>query len=261
MKKSEIYGIISSVVACLLLFLLLWFVHMRINVPVEDEGIMVSFGNADSGAGYAEDMMARTTPVSPPPVESRPSQNDLMTQEDPSLALPEESEEERKRKAEQAEWQRKQREEQERLAAEKRAQEAALAEQRRKEHEAIDKANKLGGLFGNKPNGSGSGSSQGDKYEGNPLGKGTSGGNSWSLNGRNLVGRISTPAYERNLEGTVVVSIRVDASGKVVSATIGGGTISDPTLREAARKAALTTRFSAGKGEASGSITFNFRLK
>lgn len=261
MKKSEIYGIVSSVVACLLLFLLLWFVHMRINVPEKDEGIMVSFGNADSGAGYAEEMMTRTTPVSPPPIESRPSQNDLMTQDDPSLELPEESEEERKRKAEQVEWQRKQREEQERLAAEKRAQEIALAERRRKEQEAINKANKLKELFGNTPSSSGSGTTQDDKYGGNPLGKDKSDEHFWLLKGRNLVGRISTPAYERNLEGTVVVNIRVDASGKVVSATIGGGTISDPTLREAARKAALTTRFSAGKGEASGSITFNFRLK
>jgi hypothetical protein len=35
-------------------------------------------------------------------------------------------------------------------------------------------------------------------------------GNSWSLNGRNLVGNLITPRYEQNVEGEVTVNIRVN---------------------------------------------------
>lgn len=263
MKKSELYGMIGSAIACLLLFLLLWFINMGITPPPEEEGIIVSFGSADAGGGYGETpQTAAVEPVSPPPTPAQPTPNDLMTQEDESLAMAEQSKEEARRKvAQEAEEQRRrEREEQERIAAEQRAREAALAEQRKREQEAIDRANKMGGLFGNNQNSDGNGNTQGNTTEGNPLGKGTSGGNSWSLNGRSLHGKITTPAYERNVEGRVVVNIRVDASGRVIAASVGASTISDPVVREAARKAALSTRFSAGSSEVSGSITFNFRL-
>lgn len=261
MKQSEIYGLIGSILTCVLIFLLLWFLYMNVETPEEEEGIMVSIGNADAGGGWQESQMSESTPVAPPPTPTMPSQNDLMTQDDESLALAEQRKQEaRKKAAEEAERIRKQKEEEARIAAEKAAREAALAEQRRQEQEKIDKANKLGGLFGNNSSGNGSGNSTGNQFEGNPLGKGTSGGNSWSVNGRNLKGNIVKPSYNSNIEGSVIVTIRVNASGRVISANVTGGTISDPQLREAARQAALKTVFSEGKDEVTGVITFNFKL-
>lgn len=262
MKQSEIYGMIGSALFCVILFLLLWFLYINVEKPEEDEGIMVSIGNMDAGGGWQEQQMTESTPVAPPPAPATPSHNDLLTQDDESLALAEQRKQEARRKAaEEAERIRKQKEEEARIAAEKAAQEAALAEQRRKEQEAIDKANKLGGLFGQNTTGSGSGNTQGNQYEGNPLGQGNSEGNSWSVNGRRLKGNIARPQYNRNVEGRVVVAIRVNAAGRVVSATVTGGTIADSDIREAARQAALRTVFSEGKDEVSGIITFNFKLK
>jgi len=261
MKQSEIYGLIGSILTCVLMFLLLWFLYMNVETPQEDEGIMVSIGNAEAGGGWQEEQMNQSTPVAPPPTPAAPSQNDLMMQDDESLALAEQRKQEaRKKAAEEAERIRRQKEEEARIAAEKAAREAALAEQRRLEQEKIDKANKLGGLFGNNTTGSGSGNTTGTQFEGNPLGKGTSGGNSWSVYGRNLKGNIVKPSYNSNIEGTVIVTIRVNATGRVISANVTGGTISDAQLREAARQAALKTMFSGGKDEVTGIITFNFKL-
>lgn len=262
MKQSEIYGLIGSILTCVLIFLLLWFLYMNVEVPDEEEGIMVSIGNADAGGGWQESQMSESTPVAPPPTPTMPSQNDLMTQEDESLALAEQRKQEaRKKAAEEAERIRKQKEEEARIAAEKAAREAALAEQRRQEQEKIDKANKLGGLFGNNTSGNGSGNTTGNQYEGNPLGKGTSGGHSYSVNGRYPKGEIVTPSDNSNIEGTVIVTIRVNATGRVISANVTGGNISTPQVREAARQAALKTVFTEGKDEVTGIITFNFKLK
>jgi TonB family protein len=73
---------------------------------------------------------------------------------------------------------------------------------------------------------------------------------------------LSKPSYENNIEGRITVSIRVDANGKVIGATIGSPTnISDVKTRNAAVNAAKSTRFTAGNGISTGSITYNFRLK
>ncbi len=261
MRESRIYGIVSSLVVCLIVLLILLFVQMGYAPVPEEEGIVVSFGSEDFGGGYGETAeTAPTPPVAPPPTETTPSENDLMTQEnDESLALEQEKEDEEKARAEEA---RRLREKEEaRILAEQIAKEKAEAERKRKEQEAKDNAAKLGSLFGSHPNSEGSGNSEGDTKEGNPVGKGTSGGNSWSLNGRNLMGRLAEPSYDKNVEGEVVVRIRVNEKGRVTSATIGGGTISDKGTQDAAIKAALSARFTSGDHEVIGSITYNFRLR
>jgi TonB family protein len=93
------------------------------------------------------------------------------------------------------------------------------------------------------------------------LGKGNSDGNSWSLSGRSLTGRLVSPSYDKNVEGKITVNIRVNESGNVISATIGSPTtISDAQTRNAAISAAKLTRFSSGREVSSGSITYNFKL-
>lgn len=262
MSKSQIYGVIGSAVACVLVLLLLLFVYMGTVQEPEDEGIMVSFGDTETGAGYGEKQETVATPVAPLPTPSTPSNNDLMTQDEESLALQEQRKEDARKKAEQAELQRKQREEQARLEAERIAKEKAEAERQRKEQEAIDNASKLGGLFGSNQGSTGTGNTTGNTREGNPAGQGTSGGHSWSLNGRDLQGKLTEPSYENNVEGTVVVVIRVNEAGAVISATVGAGTtISDTATRNAAMRAAKTAKFTTGKNEVSGTITYKFKLK
>lgn len=264
MRKPQFLGIVGSALSMLMLLLILLFIYINQTPPFEDEGIMVSFGDMATGGGYdPTPQEAIAEPTTPPPTPSAPTQNDLMTQEnEESLALQEQRKEERRKQAAQAELARKQREEESaRREAERIARERVLAEERRKQ-EAIDKANKMGGLFGNNAPAEGMGNTEGSNHEGNPAGKGESGGNSWSLNGRNLMETIAQPSYNSNVEGRVVVSIRVNSSGQVVSAARGlGTTISDASVLNAAIEAAKKTQFSAGTGEVSGSITYNFRLR
>lgn len=262
MSKSQIYGIIGSFASCLCVLLILLFVYMDVPQQQEDEGILVSFGDADAGAGYGEVREAVSVPVSPPPTPSAPTNSEVMTQDEPSLEVPEQSEADKRRQAEQAELlRRQQQEEQARMEAERRAREEAEAE-RKRQQEAIENAARLGGLFGSNQGSTGSGNTQNNDYQGNPVGQGQSGGNSWSLNGRSLSGRLAEPVYDTDVEGRVVVVIRVNAEGRVVSTSIGSGTtISDASVRNAAMKAAQSARFTAGTNEVSGTITYNFKLR
>ena len=135
------------------------------------------------------------------------------------------------------------------------------AEQKQKEQAAISKAsNAMAGAFGSS-GGKGSGTTQGDSRQGNPAGKGTSGGNSWSLNGRDLLSSLVKPSYSSNEEGKITVSIRVDKDGNVTSASVvSPTTISDATTRKGAISAARQTRFSGGSGVVIGTITYFYKL-
>ncbi len=95
-------------------------------------------------------------------------------------------------------------------------------------------------------------------------GTGTSG--SFSLEGRTLVGNIVPPQYNKNMEGKIVIVIRVNREGEVTDASYSpqNSTISDAQMIESARKAALQTRFSRNTNALfvqTGTITYNFRLK
>jgi outer membrane biosynthesis protein TonB len=74
------------------------------------------------------------------------------------------------------------------------------------------------------------------------------------------------PEFSIQKEGIVVVEIRVDRTGKVISATPGmkGSTILDNTLYAAAKKAALESKFNL-KSDAPdlqiGKIIYHFKLE
>jgi TonB family protein len=250
-KKSNKYGIVGSFLFCGILLILLLFIYLPGLKKPEDEGLMISFGETEEGSGMTQTPAPKPVevPVSAPPKPVKPVKQDLMTQTDNSLAIAEQKKKDEQRKEQQIIE--RQRLENERIQAEK----------KRKQQEAIDKANSMNGMFGNN-NSSGSGTSTADTQQGNPVGKGSSGGNSWSLNGRNLSGRLVSPSYNEDVEGRITVNIRVDQSGRVTSASIGSPTnISDSQTRNAAITAAQNTRFSSGKDVSSGSITYNFKLK
>ena len=273
LKKSEIQSGVATTIICIIILLILLFCGMTAHKNEMDEGVMISLGYAEEGFGESVPNPTPTpapeaapvptpTPTPPPtaPEVSTPSEEDLMTQEDPSVALEAEkkrkqAEEDAKRRAEEERIARE-KAEQERIAREKAAEEARIkAEQEAKKNQA---SSLTGSAFQNK--GKGQGQTKGETQQGNPVGEGSFGGHTVSI-GRNLLGKLAQPSYQSNEEGRIVVEIRVDASGNVVSATITKGTtITNETLRNAAVAAAKKNKFSTGGGVAIGTITYNFRL-
>ena len=267
-KKQErhIVATVGTILFMLLIFLLLWLVRLYAVVPEQEEGVEIAFGEVEEAGGYmAEESEAVPLPApepAAPVLPSAPSDNDLMTQEDEEALALRKAQEEKEKARKQAEAERLQREKEERarMEAERKAREAAEAERRAKEAEAVAKANQMGSLFGNSGNNSGSGDSQGAGQKGNPVGHGSSGGNSWSLAGRGIKGTLPQPSNTFNQEGRVIVEIRVNAAGQVVSAVHKGGTISDKTTIQLALEAARKAKFTEGDHDQIGTITYNFKF-
>lgn len=256
-QKSEIQSAVITAVICIIILLILLFCGMTAHKNEMDEGVIVSLGYADNGYGEQkptptpspEPPANQVTPAAPKPTPVVPDEK-LMTQEDPSVAL----EEERRRKR---------KEEEQRIEAERREREAREAQEAKIRAEQEAKQKKAGALAGSafQNKGSGQGNTQGNTQQGNPIGFGSQGGNSWSLSGRNLLGKLAQPSYKGNQEGVIVVQIRVDASGNVTSASIATGTtITDETMRQASLEAARKNRFSSDIGVAIGTITYKFSL-
>ena len=268
-KKQErhIVASVGTVLFMFIVFLLLWFIYLTAVVPEEQEGVEVAFGEVAEAGGYmAEQSEAIPLPVpqptSPAP-SSAPSDNNLMTQEDEeSLALRKQQEEaEKARRQAEAERLQRQREEQARKEEERKAREAAEAAERAKQAEAVAKANAMGSLFGQSGNTTGSGDSQGAGQKGNPVvGHGSEGGHQFSLAGRSLKGTLPQPLNTFRQEGKVVVQIRVNAAGQVVSATIKGGDVSDKQTQQLALDAARKAKFTEGEHDQIGTITYIFKL-
>jgi len=259
-QKSDLYGIIGSAVSCGIIILLLFLIFMPRFERPEEEGIVVSFGDVFI-AGGQNPVTNVTTPQQPiseptPTEQTTPTQQevqeDMLTQVDPSLEIARQEEERRRREQEEVERRRRE---------EERQAEARRQEEERRRQEAADRASALGNVFGTGQN-DGGGMDAGEGQQGNPVGRGTSEGNSWSLDGRNLVGSLVRPTHDRNVEGTITVVITVDTNGNVTDARIGTPTtIGDEATRRAAVDAARRTRFTAGRSAASGTITYNFRLR
>ena len=273
--QSHIIAGAGTIIFLLLLLFLLLRLSMSAPLQLEDEGIVITFGDADEGGGMPDVLpmpdpitQAEQQPAALAPTPVQPSDNDLMAQEDEeSLPVAQQNEDELKRQAEQEELLRKQQEEEARLEAERIEREKALAEQKARQEEAIKKAQAMAALFGQ------SGSTEGANAEnatatpaatskGNPVGKnfGQVDGNMWSLQGRS-VKTMPKPSTDFLEQGKVVVSIRVDKAGNVVAASIGDGTtISDRYTQQLALDAARKAKFTEGDKEQIGSITYNFKL-
>ena len=270
--QSHIIALVGTIISMCLVFLLLWWLQVKAPVQIEDEGIVVAFGDAEDGGGMPDvrplDPITQVEQIPAPAAPSRPSDNDLIVQEDEeSLALAKQTEEEAKRKALEEELIRKRKEDEARAEAERIAREKALAEQRAKEQEAINKANQLAALFGQAgtdegANADNASASNTAGTKGNPVGKGmgVTNGTQWSLYGRN-VKRLPKPSSDFAQAGLVVVQIMVDAAGNVTNATITEGTtISDRATQQLALQAARQAKFTEGDTPQIGKITYTFKL-
>ena len=270
--QSHIIALVGTIISMCLVFLLLWWLQVKAPVQMEDEGIVVAFGDSEDGGGMPDvrplDAITQVEQIPAPAAPSRPSNNDLIVQEDEeSLALAKQTEEEAKRKAQEEELIRKRREEEARVEAERIAKEKALAEQRAKEQEAINKANQLAALFGQAGTAEGANADNASDSntagtKGNPIGKGMgiTNGTQWSLYGRN-VKRLPKPSEDFAQAGLVVVQIMVDAAGNVTNATVTEGTtISDRATQQLALQAARQAKFTEGDTPQIGKITYTFKL-
>ena len=270
--QSHIIALVGTIISMCLVFLLLWWLQVKAPVQMEDEGFVVAFGDSEDGGGMPDvrplDAITQVEQIPAPAAPSRPSNNDLIVQEDEeSLALAKQTEEEAKRKALEEELIRKRREEEARVEAERIAKEKALAEQRAKEQEAINKANQLAALFGQAGTAEGANADNASDSntagtKGNPVGKGMgiTNGTQWSLYGRN-VKRLPKPSEDFAQAGLVVVQIMVDAAGNVTNATVTEGTtISDRATQQLALQAARQAKFTEGDTPQIGKITYTFKL-
>ena len=268
-KKNKRKGLITSLAIHALLLLAFAFLGMTYIHPPPEEGMMINFGNMETGLGEVEsepmesaeveeEVIEEVTPtetVEETPVETE-VEEEVVTQEMlEAIAL---------KKAEE----KKQREEAEKRAEEERR----IAEEKRIKEE---KEAKLNALFNQAKKGQGTGEgntkpggNQGsqDGTPGAPHGLGGSGnGMSFDLGGRSM---LKEPRINDNSqkEGKVVVDIIVDKYGKVVKATPGarGSTTTDRHLEKLAKKAAEETKFNKNPDapiQQKGTMTFVFILE
>ena len=247
-KKQErhITAATGTVLFLLIVGLLLWFIRLEAVAPEQEEGIEIAFvEEVPNTGGYRSETVdptavpedASSAPTAPSVTQHTPvTPAEHILSEEETLAM-------------------------ERARKEKEEREAAERARKQKEAEATAKANALAGLFGNTGANTGSGTSQGNGIKGNPVGHGTSGGNSWNLSGRGIKGTLPQPSNNFNQEGKVVVQIRVNAAGNVIDAReTTGGTISDKQTIQVALEAARKAKFTEGDHDQIGTITYIFKI-
>jgi periplasmic protein TonB len=130
-----------------------------------------------------------------------------------------------------------------------------------------DQGKTNGTIYTNNHNGDGTGGNGtgNDKGDGNDKGNGKGTGTSYNLGGRKA-NSLPKPAYTGIESGKVVVAILVDRKGNVIKASPGikGSTTNEISLLNAAKKAALSTKFERNDSspeEQRGTITYNFVLE
>lgn len=256
-KRAHIIAAGGTVLSLLLLFLLLWFVYMKTPVVEEDEGIVISFGNAEVGGGQSELVTppAESSAASVPQPQT-PSDNPLLTQETESpVAVPDPALEEHRRH----EAERLERERQEALA---RAEAQARAQEQARQQENINKsvADAFSNMFSDAE---GKGDSDNtNATQGSPKASDITGGIQTNVQGGRKAKHLPNPKLSAGTtEGYVVISIRVDEKGNVkAGGTTEGTTISDPQVIAACKAAAQRSTFSPGTNEVGGTITYHIVL-
>ena len=147
LNKDDIYSLLGTLGFHCALLAILWFTVLRTEIPDEDGGVLVNFGNVDAAAGQFEPKHTGVEPpqetTTPPPPEPTPQEvvpkQEMITQDvEESVNIEQEAKkkkeaEEKKRKREAEEKKRKEAAEQERIRKEKEAEQKRLAEEKRKD--------------------------------------------------------------------------------------------------------------------------------
>lgn len=293
-KKRRFTSAVVTVILHLAVLILMMFITLKISADRElEDGVPVLLGNVEDAAGEdlggipddaaeetdaAEEESVDETSVEdvPEPKETvKPAQSSStsqITQENERSIAAERA------KAEAAEKARREAEAKRKAELEAKAK-AEAAEKARREAEAKRKAeaeakakanvnSRVSGAFGK--NGNNSGNTQGSGNQGSPTGNSNTGnvngvggtGNASANVGSRTVKVLAKPNYsDRTSEGTVIVSITVNAQGRVIQAAIKSSTTTSPRLQQSALSAARNSTFSIGESNENGTITYVFKQK
>lgn len=244
-KKKALMGTIMFHLLLLICFIFMGLKYQ--NPPPAEEGIAINFGFDDFGSGDTEPSISEPIETKVVPVEST---DDISTQDVEEVSVVKEKPKETTIKPTET---------------------TEVTEDKKEEKVVNTKA-----LYpGKKENNSTSqGVSSGDGNQGsensNPDANSyTGGGNGYDGIAFNLGGRtiseVKKPIYDSQAQGKVVVSIRVNQNGKVISANPGakGSTTTNAYLYSKAKEAALKTTFNP-KADAPnvqiGTIIYHFKL-
>lgn len=294
-------GLIGTLVTHGVILILLFYFGILITNPTPpvDEGILVNFGDSETGLGLEEPAPGEREPsvkpiesasemrVVPPPSKRNVSADDddpVVTQDlEKTVAIktpikkkitekvidPEKqrlAEEERLQKAELI----RQQKEEQRLLAQAAAEQRKIGEINSRAKNVFggggkgspdSKSTSQGVTYGTGNQGVPQGSANVDRYgPGGGIGNGVSA----SLDGRTSLS-LPKPQYPGNEEGVVVVQVTVDKKGLVKKAEAGvrGSNTAEPELIAAAKKAALQAKFNIDENAPAfqtGTITYRFTL-
>lgn len=232
--------------------LLLCFIFMGLNYqipPPPEEGITINFGYQDFGSGSEQpEQIVEEQEITPQEiVNNNPVVEDISTQdieETPTTKLKEHLEESKEVKK-----------------IEEKKPEPVVNTKALYPGKKQNNSNSQGISEGQGDQGSQDGDPNSNAYTGGGIGKN---GIAYQLGGRTIA-VIKKPNYDSQQQGKVVVTIRVDRNGKVISATPGakGSTTTNAYLYSKAKEAALKTTFEANTTAPEiqvGTIIYNFKL-
>ena len=232
--------------------LLLCFIFMGLTYqipPPPEEGITINFGNQDFGSGSEQpEQIVEEQEITPQEiVNNNPVVEDISTQdieETPTTKLKEQLEKPKEIKK-----------------IEEKKPEPVVNTKALYPGKKQNNSNSQGISEGQGDQGSQDGGSNSNAYTGGGIG---TNGIAYQLGGRTIA-EIKKPNYDSQQQGKVVVTIRVDRNGKVISATPGakGSTTTNAYLYSKAKEAALKTTFEANTTAPEiqvGTIIYNFKL-
>ncbi|MGB2457840.1 MAG: energy transducer TonB family protein [Flavobacteriales bacterium] len=232
--------------------LLLCFIFMGLTYqipPPPEEGITINFGYQDFGSGSEQtEQIVEEQEITPQEiVNNNPVVEDISTQdieETPTTKLKEQLEKPKEVKK-----------------IEEKKPEPVVNTKALYPGKKQNNSNSQGISEGQGDQGSQDGDPNSNAYTGGGIGKN---GIAYQLGGRTIA-EIKKPNYDSQQQGKVVVTIRVDRNGKVISATPGakGSTTTNAYLYSKAKEAALKTTFEANTTAPEiqvGTIIYNFKL-
>ena len=246
-RRKAIIGTVLFHIGLLLCFI---FVGLNYQIPPPpEEGITINFGYQDFGSGSEQtEQIVEEQEITPQEiVNNNPVVEDISTQdieETPTTKLKEHLEESKEVKR-----------------IEEKKPEPVVNTKALYPGKKQNNSNSQGISEGQGDQGSQDGDPNSNAYTGGGIGKN---GIAYQLGGRTIA-EIKKPNYDSQQQGKVVVTIRVDRNGKVISATPGakGSTTTNAYLYSKAKEAALKTTFEANTTAPEiqvGTIIYNFKL-
>ena len=259
-------GLIGTLLFHGMLLILLLYLAFTTPLPLPaEQGILVDFGNSNTGFGDFEPRMSDPAPVQPQPESSATTQQEqTLTQDiEETVAVPSKPQ---------------QREQTNTTPPRETPRETPTESQPAEQPAPVERTIDQRAMYPGRGDASSTATSQGEAggqgNQGVPTGApdvhvygegGDAAGNKWALTGRGLVGRLPLPTYNVQDQGTVVVTITVDKDGNVTRAVAGakGSTTLNRALLDAAEKAARQAKFTRNPNaiEQTGTLTYIFKLQ